>query len=857
MTSLQCPECSLENAPEAKFCSHCGHAFKGEPTTVLGSPHTAPAVGAASSVVPEEGYAASSGLLSAETMLQDRYRITQLLGQGGMGAVYLATDTRFASRTCVIKEMLDHFNDPEQRAQATESFHREADFLSSLKHPGIPEVYDRFTEANRHYLVMEYINGPDLEQRLLDNGGPFGEREVINWSIQCCDVLSYLHHQNPPIIYRDMKPANVLTTTWGKVYLVDFGIARFFNPVSRGTMIGTQGYAPPEQYRGQVEPRSDLYALGATMHYLLTGRDPQNEPPFSFPPVKSLNPDISDEMEMMILKALDPEVENRFLSADEMLGQLMSLGGDASEVVRECPHCGEKSSITRQFCPHCKQYISKKAHVLKGNGSGQLVTDAAGKHQNKPTTPTAKLEAGPQSATATHLAMPTGRTEFELVSLKPLILGLGAAALVVAVAIGGIKLLGNQAPQAVSMGEAVVAVAQPAKAAGVSAYRAGDFERAIKEFTKAVTTDPADGEARIYLQNAHLKLSGVPTFTLAVAGPFTGDYQAKGAAELQGAAFAQERINGTEASPKLMLMLANDGSNPDSAIDVARALADDPEIMGVIGHLDSANSWAAMPMYNLAGLPVISPTSTSTQLAGLSPNFFRLSPDDALTGAALARHVTGPMAAKKIAVLAPQSNPHSQGLANAFTAEAERAGATLERITYAAGGDWNALAGQIKTQAPEVIFLAGSHTDAVGLAKAKAAAGIATPIVGADSLYLPELISEGGGAVEGLICATTYHPRLDAPMARRFETDFQGKLGQEANSRAALTYEAVELFAAAAQKVGPSREALATYLKTLGKQGFDGLSGHAGLDAAGNVRRPLYLMKVEGGRFVPQSQVAL
>ncbi len=345
------------------------------------------AVASLSNVTQPAGSAGSGGLLAPSTLLQERYRITQLLGQGGMGAVYLANDTRFSSKVCVVKEMLDHFHDPEQRENATQNFYREADLLANLKHNSIPEVYDRFTEANRHYLVMEYINGTDLEQRINEQGNqPFEESAVIGWAIQVCDVLSYLHHQKPPIIYRDMKPANLILTNFGKIYLVDFGIARFFNPSARGTMIGTQGYAPPEQYRGQVEPRTDIYAIGATMHYMLTGRDPQNEPPFSFPPVRELNPAISEETENLVMMSLDAEMDKRYTSCDDLLVALIRLAGASSNAVRECPHCGENISRSRQFCPVCRNYIA--AHHASTN---QQIYERA--------------------ATAMNLSLPTGRTE--------------------------------------------------------------------------------------------------------------------------------------------------------------------------------------------------------------------------------------------------------------------------------------------------------------------------------------------------------------------------------------------------------------------------------------------------------------
>jgi serine/threonine protein kinase len=253
----------------------------------------------------------TTGPLSPGTVLQNRYQIERLLGGGGMGMVYLARDRRLANRACAMKEMVDHFIDQQQRIEANEYFAREADTLAQLKHPAIPAITDRFDDQNRHYLVMEYVEGRNLEEELAARGEPLPEGLVIDIARQLCDVLAYLHGLTPPIIYRDMKPSNVMLTSKGRVVLVDFGIARLFKAARKGTMIGTLGFAPPEQYQGQVDPRSDIYSLGATLHYVLTGRDPEKFPPFSFPPVRELRPAISSNLAGAIDAALGYDVNAR------------------------------------------------------------------------------------------------------------------------------------------------------------------------------------------------------------------------------------------------------------------------------------------------------------------------------------------------------------------------------------------------------------------------------------------------------------------------------------------------------------------------------------------------------------------
>ena len=264
-------------------------------------------------------------MIAPNTIVGGRYRVVKPLGGGGMKLVYLAEDLRLAARRCALAEVVDNFTNPDAQRQAVEAFQREADMLARLNNEHIPRVFDRFSEQNRHYLVMEYIDGATLEEEMKQAGGRLADPRVVEIALQILDTLAYLHGLEPPVIYRDLKPSNVMMMANGQAKLIDFGIARHFQPQQNATMIGTQGYAPPEQYRGKVELRSDLYALGATMHHALSGRDPANEAPFSFPPLATLCPGAEPALTALVDDALAYDVEHRVQSAAEFKRRLEEI----------------------------------------------------------------------------------------------------------------------------------------------------------------------------------------------------------------------------------------------------------------------------------------------------------------------------------------------------------------------------------------------------------------------------------------------------------------------------------------------------------------------------------------------------
>ncbi|HZD09792.1 MAG TPA: serine/threonine-protein kinase [Candidatus Binatia bacterium] len=264
-----------------------------------------------------------SGQLQPGDVLQDRYRIIGTLGVGGFSSVYQARDMRFANVTklCAIKEMVNLAPDPKIREITTRTFEREASILATLDHPSVVSVHDYFSEGDRSYLVLEFIRGKDLESLFGEETEVFAQEKVLDWALQICDVLSYLHRHKPdPIVFRDMKPSNVMLDPHGRIRLIDFGIAKLFQSEEKNTTIGTEGYAPPEQYRGEASPAGDVYGFGATLHHLLTRQDPRLEPPFSFQerPIHAVNPDVSPEFEQVIMRCVAYNASERYSDAAQL-----------------------------------------------------------------------------------------------------------------------------------------------------------------------------------------------------------------------------------------------------------------------------------------------------------------------------------------------------------------------------------------------------------------------------------------------------------------------------------------------------------------------------------------------------------
>lgn len=253
------------------------------------------------------------------TVIDGKYEVLREIGRGGMSVVYLAMDTHL-NKQWAVKEIRKKGSGKNDEV-VVNSLLAEANLMKRLDHPTLPRIVDIIDNGVTIYVVMDYIEGESLDKILRDYG-PQPEEQVLSWAMQIADALSYLHAQKPPIIYRDMKPANVMLKPEGNIKIIDFGIAREYKEekMADTTVLGTKGYAPPEQYSGQTDARSDIFALGMTMHHLLTGIDPRSGEAYAS--VRQWNPELSEGVEAIIDKCVEPASENRYQTCADLIYDL-------------------------------------------------------------------------------------------------------------------------------------------------------------------------------------------------------------------------------------------------------------------------------------------------------------------------------------------------------------------------------------------------------------------------------------------------------------------------------------------------------------------------------------------------------
>src|SRR5436305_1291461 len=595
---MECPYCKYENRDGVRYCSNCGRAL---------SP-------AATSNISVGG---TSRSLAVGTHLQGgRYVITKILGEGGMGTALLATDKRTDNKLVVIKELVSDNSDPAKYQEDVRNFKREVATLAHLDHPLISYVTDSFEENSRYFMVQKYIEGENLEERMDRTNQPMKERDVLGIASEVLDILDYLAQQTPPIVHRDIKPANIIIGAKDKrAHLVDFGIARADEAKNikrkQTSALGTPGYAPPEQYQGNADPRSDLYALGATMHHLLTNRDPRNYAPFSYPPVRTVNPQVSPETESLITKAVNNDSTQRYQSA-------MAMKSDVDTILlKRFGVTGNTGSYTLGTSgPMAAAGVASTVPYANPNMYANQPTQVQQAPYSPVSPPPPRQQGNVYSQPPRKQGSNVGRN-FVLFVIAIILLGLLAYLLfgflinrgtgsngtattptpTIAVPSTGIGVTKTSNGEYIGISNGTFAFDTSfgrqngdLKQQAAQKLKSGDTASAVSLYNEAVSKDTSDAESLIYLENQRVVTSGNPYITIVVGTMLTGNNATAsvGRDDLQGTYVAQKSFNdGFQLHNGVLVrvLIANSGTSSANTTAVAEQIVQlskvDPTFRGV------------------------------------------------------------------------------------------------------------------------------------------------------------------------------------------------------------------------------------------------------------------------------------
>ena len=766
---MECPYCKTVNREGVRYCGNCGKLIDAAPAA-------------------DGGSNASHPLVPGSRLQGGRYIIKKVLGQGGMGAALLATDIRLDGKPVVIKELISDQITPIRLQDDVRNFKREVATLAHIDHPLVPNVTDHFQEGTRYYMVQEYVEGENLEERLDRTNQPMKEREALIYASEILDVLDYLAQQTPPIVHRDIKPANiVIGAKERRAHLVDFGIARaevVRNAQRRQTSaLGTPGYAPPEQYQGNADPRSDLYALAATLHHLLTNRDPRNHPPFVYPPVRTLNPQLSPEIERVLARALTSDINKRYQSAaamkqdiDNILRRRFGVTDTFnSYILGSSGQIGTLNALNGADTPAASSMTHQSTIVSSAQAATPYLVPPPPNRQApysppQPVTPSYPYQPGGYRRPARQ-KQPAGMTGCYVA-----VAVLAALALVIvgiyvvtnsSFHVGGTRTGTSGSHKDAGGGGTSTGIGVTnihgenigisdgsfafdtnrsdgnLKTQAASSFRQGNVSSAVALWDQANAEDSSDAEVLIYLEDQ--RIVSFPHITLVVGTMLSGDSGSVGVGrdDLQGAYVAQKEFNdGAKLSGglKVRLLVASSGSQAQYAQQVARQIVQlakaDPTFVGVMGWPYSSRAIEAVQVLSAAHIPMVSQTASSDLLSGISPYFFRVAPSNKAEAISGAKYVEQVLHARNVAVFEDIADPYSQGLAQDFMQQFQADGNTIvatEKYTEGKPATLPGLLQDALRHNPDCIYFSGYASDVSTLLVNLPPGNL--PVMGGDALY--------------------------------------------------------------------------------------------------------------------------
>ena len=753
------------------------------------------------------------------TLINQRYQVIRQVGQGGMGAVYEAVDTRLGHRVALKQTLI---TDP----QYVRAFEREARLLAYLKHAHLPRVTDHFSDADGQFLVMDFILGEDLAQLFQQHGGPFALAQVLTWADQLLDALEYLHSQQPPVLHRDIKPQNLKLTPDGTLFLLDFGLAKGAlwqtHLTGGGSITGyTPAYAPLEQIQGTgTDARSDLYAVGATLYHLLAGAPPPDaltrtativrRQPDPLRPPHVQNPTIPAAVGAILLHAMELNPDDRPASAMVLRAALRAAPSATASPPAVAP---------TQVIPPPIQTAQPR--------SGQPAFAVGTPTINMPLPEMVPAPATPKARNP--LLVWIGILVVVLIGMGALLV---KQAIPVATANPTPAVVATRTPQVT-----VVSTVRPLVPMGTPATEAPAIT-ATTILPTATTTvaatvaglNPTDaGSVRDYIVTLAAQITpaiarSLGTVKIVSHTPLSGFDADLGTGISNGVDLGIAQIGTALAATGLKLELApfDDQSQLEVGASNAKAIVADSEMFCVVGHLNSGVALAALPDYSYANLLMISPANTNPRITDSGyANAFRVVGRDDLQGPIGARFANETLKAKTVFIL-HDTTDYGQGVAEFFRQEAERLGIkVLGFEDTQEKSDFSSILTVIQAANPDLIYFGGLYLQAGPLLRQARDRGITTKFLGPDGLDTSALAKLAGTALSDTYYTTVVATVSDYPNAAQFALDYKARFNNVAPPFSAQAFDATNFCTAAILKAAveakgkPTRAQVVAAMKSL------------------------------------------
>ncbi|MGM9998453.1 MAG: bifunctional serine/threonine-protein kinase/ABC transporter substrate-binding protein [Candidatus Bruticola sp.] len=763
----------------------------------------------------------SSAPIEKGTVLQGRYKVVGLLGRGGFGAVYRVTDLRLPGKFWALKEL--HFPDKSQLAEAKRSFEREARLLSSLIHRSLPVIVDFFSEGESTFLLMEEIKGCNLAQLVEENGQP-SEVEALRWGLEIARVLEYLHSQQPPIIFRDLKPENVMISSDGHVKLIDFGLARFFDPTKKRdtSAVGSVGYAPPEVWEdsSQTDARSDIYSFGATLYFVLTGKPPS--PVYGRHQLSPYCPNINPNFAKLVLRCMQVNPDERCQNMGQVIKELISI---LSVVAADDPILKDELRA-ESFCRVAAQSINRPRHVVIANASSR----------------SSSVACVPRAASTSKLAS-------VLIIICSLLFVWGAW--------GGLQsVLDGQSWEFDIPYELV----NPDKETARLYINQQNWPKAMVCLVQAVTRHPSDAEAHIMKENVNVYLSGKKYFRLPAFMTLSGVNAPEAYRLLYGIAMAQNDFNrsgGAKDGRLAVIDIYDDRSSMETAAGICSSINGDQEYLGVIGPFSSQFSLALSPLFNAAQLPILTPVVSAPGIWEQGPCIFTASDTNAARCRVIADYLFK-KGYRRVGIVIDRDSVLSANVAEYFRNSFKKAGGKIGSEADFSNVKFDRVIDKFVQDKVDCVFFSDHRGTPLALfAEELRSRGITIPIASQVAPFTKDLLSVGGSSVDGLILSGYFHCDSPDPATKRYTERFRRLFGGISPSHLdASAFDAANIMLSAYKNGVKTRQEMRAYLHSIGadpkepkaRPCWKGATGTFSLARQLDIR-DIYLIEIRKGKY--------